>query len=57
MTKRKLKDKGNIIIDRDTYRKLLEVYKKPTSIPHYDRIKIFTTTASEVRKDGRQTTE
>ena len=38
--KRTIKDKNVIYVDRDTYRKLLLVYKKHSKIPFHERIKI-----------------
>jgi len=55
MTKRKLEDKNSIVMDRDTYRKLLTVYKHHTAIPGHEKIKIFVTTAKEVKnEDGNK---
>ena len=50
MTKHDIKDKNIIYIDWDTYRKLKEVYKNHSAIPHHERIKIIASTAEEVKK-------
>ena len=47
---RKIKDKDIIHIDRDTYRALLQVYKKHSLIPGYEKIKI-TNNGGEKKKD------
>ena len=47
---RKIKEKDLILIDRDTYMKLLKVYKEHRKIPHVERIKIM-----ESRSEDEQT--
>jgi len=41
--KRKLEERDIIVIDRATYEVMLQVYKKHSNIPNYEKLRIMET--------------